>query len=58
MRAAGLSSRCRRGVTEWMAVIRITLDTYSHKMLDMQELAAEFVASVITAADAELEGQA
>ena len=35
------------------ANIRITLDTYSHVLPDMQESAAELVASLIAAADAE-----
>lgn len=34
------------------ANIRITLDTYSHVLPDLQESAAELVASVIAAADA------
>jgi len=40
------------------ANIRITLDTYSHVLPDMQESAAELVASIVAAADAEAEGQA
>jgi len=37
------------------ANIRITLDTYSHVLPDMQESAAELVASVVAAAEAALE---
>ena len=39
------------------ANIRITLDTYSHVLPDMQETAAELVAALVAAADAESKGR-